>query len=130
MKLLFVLSSALLSLGKFSGSSLSSQPPAKSGSSTTLTYKLIESETPFFLLAFASVVHSNSFSLLLLLRAPILCQSTYVFASKCELSTAVSAWASSSSTATNTYSEINTWGTSQVTDMSSLIQKSLPSTTS
>ena len=62
----------------------------------------------------------RAFSLLLILRAPMLCRSQPM--SNAQLSTAANSWISSSSTATNTYGEINTWDVSSVTNMDSLFQ--------
>ena len=49
-------------------------------------------------------------------------QPRYQFADKNALQTAVDAWVSNQSSATSTYDEINTWDTSQVTDMSELFK--------
>ena len=47
-------------------------------------------------------------------------QTSYSFADKSELETAVDAWLADSSAATTTYGHISTWDTSKVTDMSGL----------
>ncbi|KAH8075704.1 hypothetical protein JL721_1720 [Aureococcus anophagefferens] len=47
-------------------------------------------------------------------------QTSYSFADKAELETAVDAWLADSSAATTTYGHISTWDTSAVTDMSEL----------
>lgn len=47
-------------------------------------------------------------------------RASYPMSDKTELETAIGAWCSDSTSATNTYGDISTWDTSLVTDMSNL----------